>query len=481
MMNCKTETKIFTKTFDDVSSARKEYHRAMEIYHKTLFCEFLNIPKPLSIHDKNIYFELIENSLTLYELKNKIYISNPDKMPVVFFNAGKALAEFHDALNLDVDFETNKISLHGDFWVNNVLINKKNKKIYFVDFSKSKHLKNHSYDYYYRDLATFIVDIIYKYPLYIFFLRYRKLNRIFVNQFIKGYVSYNNKINIDISKLSVFLLSVLNEKKIVFKNKNIVSKIIWNAVLNQDIKKEKHKIRRNYRSSHLFEGIGDEYDFKIYDKSSGDYYVWLREKDILNEILSEKSFDRYMDFACGTGRILSEFEKYAKYSIGIDISEEMLEKAKKKNLKSELILGDAIESPHLIKGKFNLITSFRFFLNADPSLRENTFKLIKSKLSENGLLIFNNHGNRKSLRHFIKYIKTINKYEIFNELSHEEIMDLLDKHGFHLIDTYPINYFPKIVIKLFPIKVVDFLNSCAISLNVIEMNAIQIIYVCRRK
>ena len=59
-------------------------------------------------------------------------------------------------------------------------------------------------------------------------------------------------------------------------------------------------------------------------------YIWETEKRILNELLAryfDKRIENYLDFACGTGRILAHLEPHARQSVGLDLSESMLEVA----------------------------------------------------------------------------------------------------------------------------------------------------------
>ena len=67
---------------------------------------------------------------------------------------------------------------------------------------------------------------------------------------------------------------------------------------------------------------------------------------------------RYLDFACGTGRLLSFLENNFAASTGVDISKDMLNIAEKYRKKSELICGD-ITREHLLDGrKYDIFTAF---------------------------------------------------------------------------------------------------------------------------
>lgn len=72
----------------------------------------------------------------------------------------------------------------------------------------------------------------------------------------------------------------------------------------------------------------------------------------------------------------------------------------------ELILGDITE-PHLFEGEqFDVVTAFRFFANAEPSLRRAVIEKISRILKPNGMLIANNHKNCLSLQYRLSRVKS---------------------------------------------------------------------------
>lgn len=117
---------------------------------------------------------------------------------------------------------------------------------------------------------------------------------------------------------------------------------------------------------------------------------------------------------CGTGRIIGYLENQFQESIGIDISSDMLEQAKVKVKHSMLICGDVTKGHNGLEGKFDCITCFRFFLNAEQSLRDEVFGFITNKLkNQDSILIFNIHGNKFSTRWFQSPEGTRKKLRLF--------------------------------------------------------------------
>ncbi|MCZ6698413.1 MAG: class I SAM-dependent methyltransferase, partial [Planctomycetota bacterium] len=150
----------------------------------------------------------------------------------------------------------------------------------------------------------------------------------------------------------------------------------------------------SYRDSHKAADKGASYD-ETY-RQTWESLLWSREQHFLSNILDKYFPDqeiRLLDFACGTGRIAEFIEHRVSTSLGVDVSTSMLARAKPKLKRTELIQADLTRGNVLQGRRFNLITAFRFFLNAEPELRLEAIKILSSLLTEDGCLIFNNHHN----------------------------------------------------------------------------------------
>jgi len=82
----------------------------------------------------------------------------------------------------------------------------------------------------------------------------------------------------------------------------------------------------DYRDSHTGPnssaiGYDENWRFETFDS-----IVWEREKNLLKYFMNRYVMkkQRYLDFACGTGRILHHLEDQFDSSIGVDISSNML-------------------------------------------------------------------------------------------------------------------------------------------------------------
>lgn len=199
-----------------------------------------------------------------------------------------------------------------------------------------------------------------------------------------------------------------------------------------------------YRDSHKALDKGPAYD-RHGREHPWRKYVWSREQKILMEIL-EKYFegkDIYLlDFACGTGRIAGFLENRVKKSTGIDVSKSMLEVARKKLKHTEIIEADITAGNVLEGSKFNLITAFRFFLNAEPELRLAAIRVIAELLAQDGYLVFNNHCNLGAPRLKLSYMRHRKKYlqHIYNAMTIQEMNELVEQVGLEIIEIYAAGF-----------------------------------------
>jgi SAM-dependent methyltransferase len=154
-------------------------------------------------------------------------------------------------------------------------------------------------------------------------------------------------------------------------------------------------LSRSYKFSHTAPAKGAEYE-RLYETNVWQGYLWRREQAALSEALQNELAGKpvdLLDFACGTGRVTAFLENQVRSATGVDVSESMLAVARRKLTRSRILLADITESPVLEGQQFNLITAFRFFTNAEPALRKKVMRTLANSLTDDGLLVFNNHQN----------------------------------------------------------------------------------------
>ena len=156
-------------------------------------------------------------------------------------------------------------------------------------------------------------------------------------------------------------------------------------------------MKTSYRQQFTEQSKAGQYE-AIYTETSYSEVLWQLEKNRLEAFIEEfrQSHSRidYMDFAAGTGRVISMLEDKVDSATGIEISEAMITVAKKKLSKARMICTDITAPDAEIEGRYDLITAFRFVLNAEPSLRLAALRALAARLKdETSCIVFNNHGN----------------------------------------------------------------------------------------
>ena len=198
---------------------------------------------------------------------------------------------------------------------------------------------------------------------------------------------------------------------------------------------------KDYRDSHLAPDKGASYHSAFTDNPHRSL-VWELEKKALDNIVKRFHADRpveHLDFACGTGRILQHLAGRAKVSVGVDLSPSMLDVARTTVPSAELIEADITRSDVLGDRKFNLITAFRFFPNAQVELRMEAMHSLVRHLAAGGHIVFNNHMNRSSLLYRLARLLRRSTNE---GMSGQEVNEIVAAAGLRIEKTYHIGLMP---------------------------------------
>lgn len=190
----------------------------------------------------------------------------------------------------------------------------------------------------------------------------------------------------------------------------------------------------DYRRSHLHKGA--DYDAAL-ATAPFDRFMARQESRLLNALLDQyfpQGVPAYLDFACGTGRITAQVEPRAKQSYGVDVSEQMIAEARQKCRRTTFFVQDITHEPLQVRD-LDLITSFRFFGNAQPVLRQEVLAAALSILRPGGYLLINNHRNSDSIRNLLLRL-TGQPSE--GELSHFKLRRLLHEAGFEIVKTWGV-------------------------------------------
>jgi SAM-dependent methyltransferase len=143
--------------------------------------------------------------------------------------------------------------------------------------------------------------------------------------------------------------------------------------------------------------------------------LWEIEKDRLANLVDEfrRTHDRidYLDFASGTGRVIQFMQHRVDSATGIEISLAMAKAAQDKLDTANVICTDIAVPGTLVEATYDIITAFRFVLNAEPELRLAAMKALAASLKDNtSWLIFNNHGNLWSNKLVMFLFHTLRKF-----------------------------------------------------------------------
>jgi predicted TPR repeat methyltransferase len=218
----------------------------------------------------------------------------------------------------------------------------------------------------------------------------------------------------------------------------------------------------------------------------GWYGGWLeqRERELLFDVVGRRLGTRpirHLDFACGTGRIAATLQGRVASTTGVDISPEMLTVAKDRLPRAELVSGDIVADPSILHGRYDLITAFRFFLNAGESLRNDVLGELHDALADDGILLVNVHSNAWSLRALSVLIRRLFLRQVWwNQLSYRAVRKELGDRGFEVVELHGYNYLTSKGYRLFPTPWVLWLERMVSRLQPIRYLAVNLLFVCRK-
>ncbi len=178
-----------------------------------------------------------------------------------------------------------------------------------------------------------------------------------------------------------------------------------------------------------------------FDKSMVNNLGYKTPKAISELIIQNnnfKSLGSMLDLGCGTGLLGTEIKHFSNNLVGVDLSNKMLNEAKKKNIYNELFKDEIINFLSKRKLNFNYFVAIDVFIYVGDL--DNFFSLIKSRNKTGGKLVFSTEHYDgedfillKSGRyaHSKNYIESLCKK--FNyKLSHFHIETLRKENNFHI-------------------------------------------------
>jgi SAM-dependent methyltransferase len=225
------------------------------------------------------------------------------------------------------------------------------------------------------------------------------------------------------------------------------------------------------------------YDSVEYSADSYASYIWKLQKPKLVEVITSHRAAapcRLLDFACGTGRILSFVEGLVDQIDGVDISPEMAEVAQTKCAKAKIRVGDILTEPNLITGDYDFVTAFRYFLNAEEEMRFRVLTKLHEYLQKRkGLLITNIHGNASSVRYAALAYRRIVHGESHSQLSRSQVRRMFEETGFRIVAEYGFGVLPPLSYRTPLSGVAKWVDAGAGRIRMLTPLSIDLLYICQ--
>ena len=217
--------------------------------------------------------------------------------------------------------------------------------------------------------------------------------------------------------------------------------------------------------------------------------MWRLQQPFLSSLLADERRRRgpvaLLDFACGTGRVLSFCEPLVDSSVGVDISPAMVRAAKERCARSEVMEGDLIAGIDLPRSAFDVITAFRFFLNTEPDVRRRALSALRDRLDDDGLLIANVHGSTRSVRHLTLAYRRLRTRAapagdaLLNELNPAEFRRSCEAAGLRIVAEKGFGVLPTALYRTPLARSAARVDGALVGGRAAQRYAIDIVFVCR--
>jgi SAM-dependent methyltransferase len=245
---------------------------------------------------------------------------------------------------------------------------------------------------------------------------------------------------------------------------------------------------QSYRETFSRDISAARYDEIVYATGSSADLLWQAEYRVLRPLAAAALKGRvaaaYLDFACGTGRVLASLEDLAVHAVGIDVSQPMLDRARSRCSKATLICTDITKTNASPEGQYDLITAFRFLTNAEPALRSAALAALHARLKDNGTLLINSHGNPWSYRllllpyHWLKDKRA--GRPLFGYLSNREAHRLLRAAGFRVETTIGMGFVPQKLLRLLGARIASRIEARLAGVPVVRRFGLNQLFLCRK-
>jgi SAM-dependent methyltransferase len=179
--------------------------------------------------------------------------------------------------------------------------------------------------------------------------------------------------------------------------------------------------------------------------------------------------------------VLEFLQPLVQEPTGIDISRPMLNMARTRVPGARLILEDGSKEGVLPRDHFDLVTAFRFFLNADDDLRRGVLRAIAQTLRSDGLLIANIHGNLWSARLPSFLFRRYLLRQEMNALTLHRMRRLLREQGFSIVAVFGVGFPTRKMYRLLGRRACGAIERVLSSVPPFRYVAVNLILVCVKR
>jgi SAM-dependent methyltransferase len=254
--------------------------------------------------------------------------------------------------------------------------------------------------------------------------------------------------------------------------------------MTQDAEPFPAPLSSKYAGLHFVEGVAERYDNEYYAASTYDSIVWGWQRPVLRRMLrslrERNGRLKYLDFACGTGRIISEVEDLATESVGLDIAPLMLARAALRT-RSPLRCGDILAQPSIVDRDYDAITAFRIVLGAEPEIRVALLQDLAQRLRDDGSrLIFNVHFSHRSVLALTSRYRQLRGWPRMLTLSPAETGRLIAASGLEIESVYGFGVLPRRLYRSPLARASAIFDRLASRIATMTWLSQDLVYVCRR-
>ena len=212
---------------------------------------------------------------------------------------------------------------------------------------------------------------------------------------------------------------------------------------------------RSYRGDFAEGAVAEDYDRQVFSEGSYASLLWEIERRYLDAFLHNFPVSaetiNYLDFACGTGRVLAFVAPKVESARGVEVSPEMAIRARRRAPAADVVQADITEGTP-VEGRYDLITAFRFFLNAEPSLRLGAMQALAARLSgPHGRIVFNVHAHIPSHKLLtLPYRRLSGRGGRWNYVTRRDTERLLAEAGLEIDGEHGYDFLSAAALRLVP-------------------------------